>query len=65
VALDCPWQTPASIYKETWGYRSWQVRGDKHEKIKELSATARRVIEGGGELPSEYRSGGRWINPGV
>lgn len=48
VALDCPWQTPASIYKETWGYRSWQVRGDKHEKIKELSATARRVIEGGG-----------------
>lgn len=48
VALDCPWQTPASIYKETWGFRSWQVRGDKDEKIKELSETARQVVQEGG-----------------
>ena len=48
VPLNCPWQTPASIYKETWGYRSWQVRGDKQEKIKELSTTARMVVRQGG-----------------
>jgi alpha-L-fucosidase len=41
-------QTPASIYKETWGYRSWQVRGDKDEKIQELSDTARKVVQEGG-----------------
>ncbi len=48
VALNCPWQTPASIYKETWGYRSWQERGDKEEKVKELSQTARTVVSQGG-----------------
>ncbi|MDX9914829.1 MAG: alpha-L-fucosidase [Sphaerochaeta sp.] len=48
VALNCPWQTPASIYKETWGYRSWQERGDKEEKIRELSETARTVVSQGG-----------------
>ncbi|WP_293891963.1 MULTISPECIES: alpha-L-fucosidase [unclassified Sphaerochaeta] len=48
VPLNCPWQTPASIYKETWGYRSWQVRGDKDEKIQELSDTARKVVQEGG-----------------
>lgn len=48
VPLDCPWQTPASIYKETWGYRRWQVRGDKEEKIAELSRAAREVVGAGG-----------------
>lgn len=48
VPLNCPWQTPASIYKETWGYRSWQVRGDKDEKIRELTKTARTVVQQGG-----------------
>ncbi|HZJ87661.1 MAG TPA: alpha-L-fucosidase [Sphaerochaeta sp.] len=48
VTLDCPWQTPASIYKETWGYRSWQARGDVNEKIAELSETARTVVATGG-----------------
>ncbi|HQB90934.1 MAG TPA: alpha-L-fucosidase, partial [Sphaerochaeta sp.] len=48
VALNCPWQTPASIYKETWGYRSWQERGDREEKVKELSQTARSVVAQGG-----------------
>ncbi|ADY12241.1 alpha-L-fucosidase [Sphaerochaeta globosa] len=48
VPLNCPWQTPASIYKETWGYRSWQVRGDRDEKIQELSDTARKVVQEGG-----------------
>lgn len=34
--LDNPWQTPASIYHETWGYRSWQVRDDLFGKVKNL-----------------------------
>jgi alpha-L-fucosidase len=48
VPLNCPWQTPASMYKETWGYRSWQERGDLKEKINELTATARTVVAEGG-----------------
>lgn len=35
-ALDGPWQTPASIYHETWGYRSWQVREDLTGKVTQL-----------------------------
>lgn len=33
--IDEPWQTPASIYHETWGYRSWQKREDLPGKIRE------------------------------
>ncbi|WP_329390993.1 alpha-L-fucosidase [Streptomyces sp. NBC_01716] len=36
VALDGAWQTPASIYHDTWGYRSWQVRDDLPGKIRDL-----------------------------
>lgn len=42
------WQTPASIYHETWGYRSWQKKTDLTEKIKEQLANLRNVIELGG-----------------
>ena len=31
-----PFETPASIYHETWGYRSWQRRDDAEGKIREL-----------------------------
>lgn len=48
VPLDCPWQTPASIYKETWGYRAWQERGAVRQKVDELTSTARTVVEHGG-----------------
>lgn len=48
LPLNCPWQTPASIYKETWGYRSWQERGCKEEKIDELTQTLRTVRSMGG-----------------
>ncbi|GAB1483199.1 alpha-L-fucosidase [Treponema sp.] len=48
VILDVPWQTPASIYHETWGYRSWQERGELPKKIVELSNTLRRVVSEGG-----------------
>ncbi len=45
-AIDEPWQTPASIFGETWGYRSWQKRDDvkakTEEKILELVKVASR-----------------------
>ncbi|GAB2545434.1 alpha-L-fucosidase [Gracilibacillus alcaliphilus] len=34
--LDAPWQTPASIYHETWGYRKWQERNDFSGKVRDL-----------------------------
>lgn len=36
VTIDGAWQTPASIYNETWGYRKWQIRKDLSGKVKEL-----------------------------
>ncbi|MFV5992259.1 alpha-L-fucosidase [Streptomyces sp. NPDC056231] len=36
VAVDGAWQTPASIYHSTWGYRSWQVRDDLPGKVRDL-----------------------------
>ncbi|MCF7853394.1 MAG: alpha-L-fucosidase [Candidatus Pacebacteria bacterium] len=43
-----PWQTPASIYKETWGYRAWQERTDLNGKIEECKANLREVLARGG-----------------
>lgn len=34
--LDGAWQTPASIYHATWGYRNWQERDDFSGKVKDL-----------------------------
>lgn len=34
-SLQTPWQSAASMFNETWGYRSWQERGDVREKAKE------------------------------
>ncbi|HEX7916393.1 alpha-L-fucosidase [Rudaea sp.] len=34
--LQPPFEVPASIYHETWGYRSWQKRGDVDGKVREL-----------------------------
>lgn len=36
VPIEGAWQTPASIYNETWGYRKWQIRKDLSGKVKEL-----------------------------
>lgn len=46
--LNVPWQTPASIYKETWGYKSWQERTDAQGKIRNLTDSLRRVVAHGG-----------------
>lgn len=46
--LDGPWQTPASIYRETWGYREWQVREDFDLKVLNLLQTLISVRARGG-----------------
>ena len=46
--LNVPWQTPASIYKETWGYKSWQERTDAQGEIRNLTDSLRRVVSHGG-----------------
>ena len=46
--LEEPWQSPASIYHETWGYRSWQVRDDLKGKTSEHIRNLVRVVARGG-----------------
>ena len=46
--IDAPWQTPASIFDETWGYRSWQKTVDVSEKIREKLLSLLKVVGRGG-----------------
>ncbi len=46
--LDTPWQTPASMFDETWSYRSWQKRGDPALKIREKLEDLITVVSRGG-----------------
>ncbi len=46
--IGLPWQTAASIYNETWGYRSWQKYAPLNEKIDEKIATLVKVVSHGG-----------------
>jgi len=46
--LDEPWQTPASIFGATWGYRSWQQRDDLQAKINENILKLVQVVSRGG-----------------
>ncbi|PIE78499.1 MAG: alpha-L-fucosidase [Candidatus Delongbacteria bacterium] len=48
LKLGVPWQTPASIFKETWGYRSWQERGDLNSKICEKIEDLVKIVSFGG-----------------
>jgi alpha-L-fucosidase len=48
VAVEEPWQSPASMFPETWGYRSWQQRDDLPGKIRENIARLVRVVSAGG-----------------
>jgi len=43
-----PWQTPASVYDETWGYRSWQQHGPAEDKAKEKLEGLIKVAARGG-----------------
>ena len=46
--LGVPWQTAASFFDETWGYRSWQKRGSLQEKVDEKIKSLIKVISRGG-----------------
>ncbi|MGC2162125.1 MAG: alpha-L-fucosidase [Silvibacterium sp.] len=46
--IDEPWQTPASMYSDTWGYRSWQQRTDLPGKIRENIQRLVEVVSRGG-----------------
>jgi alpha-L-fucosidase len=48
VAVELPWQAPASMFPETWGYRSWQARADLPGKIRENITRLVRVVSQGG-----------------
>ncbi len=48
VPIEGAWQTPASIYHSTWGYRSWQKRDDFQGKMEELVKTLVSVRARGG-----------------
>ncbi len=43
-----PWQTAASMFDETWGYRSWQERGQVADKVKEKLESLVKVVARGG-----------------
>ncbi|MDO4725604.1 MAG: alpha-L-fucosidase [Porphyromonadaceae bacterium] len=43
-----PWQTAASMFNETWGYRSWQERGQVADKVKEKLESLVKVVAYGG-----------------
>lgn len=46
--LATPWQTPASVYDETWGYRSWQQHGSAGDKAREKLEGLIKVAARGG-----------------
>src|SRR5690554_2487213 len=46
--LGVPWQTAASMFDETWGYRSWQERGEVENKVEEKILSLIKVISRGG-----------------
>ena len=48
--IDTPWQTPASMFNETWGYRSWQKREDPSGKTQEKLLSLIKVVSRGGNF---------------
>lgn len=46
--MGVPWQTPASMFHETWSYRSWQERTDLNGKIEEKIHDLLNIISAGG-----------------
>ena len=42
------WQAPASMFDETWGYRSWQIRENSSEKTDQKIRALSRVVTNGG-----------------
>ena len=48
TTLHAPWQSAASMFSETWSYRSWQERGDPAAKTAEKLRTLIDVVSSGG-----------------
>ncbi len=48
TALHAPWQSAASMFPETWSYRSWQERGEVGDKVAEKLRTLIDVVSRGG-----------------
>lgn len=49
-ALQTAWQSAASMFDETWSYRSWQERGDVHKKAAEKLRSLINVVSHGGNF---------------
>ena len=47
-ALHAPWQTAASMFDETWSYRSWQDRGEVEDKYAEKLRSLIEIVAHGG-----------------
>ncbi|MBQ8838580.1 MAG: alpha-L-fucosidase [Bacteroidales bacterium] len=47
-ALQSPWQSAASMFNETWSWRSWQERGSAAEKAAEKLRSLIKVTSHGG-----------------
>lgn len=48
--IGVPWQTAASMFDETWGYRSWQESGEVQPKVREKIESLVKVISRGGNF---------------
>jgi alpha-L-fucosidase len=48
--IGVPWQSPASFFDDTWGYRSWAKREDEAGKTKEKLTSLIRVASRGGNF---------------
>jgi len=48
--LVTPWQSPASIFDETWGYRSWQLREDPDGKAAQKLRSLLVCVSHGGNF---------------
>lgn len=46
--MGVPWQSPASMFRETWSYRSWQERPSVETKINEKIYDLVKVVSSGG-----------------
>jgi alpha-L-fucosidase len=46
--MGVPWQSPASMFPETWSYRSWQERPSAETKINEKIHDLVKVVSSGG-----------------
>ena len=46
--LHAPWQSAASMFPETWSWRSWQQRGEVPVKVAEKIRSLTDVVAGGG-----------------